>query len=838
MAETKPFRSLTLYDQVSLFPDGINSDVNPLLLPRTTLAWSINASVRGGYVKQRPPFINQTLTFPTTDIESGFSSGKFQGAGYLRPDFGSQQLVAQVSGRLFALTPNATGFDVAEVTIPGDPNDPNVTQVWMNQAEKWLIITDGTTALPIFYDGVSSRRSAGPSITLGKVTAVSDSTPAVGQTIEFTLLAPWTRPFGETVLFNGEFWQTIGSTATPSYEAILTNLTATPATTVVTGTDIVVKPQVLALTLSTVVVTWGNNLTVPVSTTNGFMVGQAIIIQPPGTLNSCGISHGNFSVASIDTVGGTVTFAPVIDSGCPPGVGTQTIFANKQVTTTGIAPDVVVATVGANFTVPAQGANVTAQLVAPYSGPANQAVWIGSDQWTITSAGSSGGALSLFMKSISATTTIPAIVPPDYPLILSVPELPAGRMGAYGIGHQAMSLLDGTSFLYGDTVGGPSGSATYSFRDAVLKTTENTFQAGGGSFRIPNTGEIITSMRFAAVLDAAYGQGPLQVGTSVSIFTCAVPTDRQTWVALENPILTETLIGRGPLAQNSTIPVNSDTFFRTTDGLGSMIFGRRDFVTWGNTPISAEVSRVTSRDDRTLLNYGSSVTFDNRFLGAASPTTAPRGISHQSILDMNFDPVSSLRGKAPSIWESQWTGLNVLQIINGLFNSNDRCFAFTYNTTLNKIELYEIMTELLQGQSGNTYDNTTTPITWELETASLFNRDVKPSEVLCGLRDGEFAVGNLIGTVRFQTFYKPDQHDSWIPWHSFSIVGTNTPTYYPRLGLGEPSPTDCISPINTPARDAHSFQFRMVITGTCTFFRARFAAVTLPMPHFEPPTCD
>jgi hypothetical protein len=140
---------------------------------------------------------------------------------------------------------------------------------------------------------------------------------------------------------------------------------------------------------------------------------------------------------------------------------------------------------------------------------------------------------------------------------------------------------------------------------------------------------------------------------------------------------------------------------------------------------------------------------------------------------------------------------------------------------------------------GEHYDNGTDPIVWEFETAALFNKDVKPRDVMASLRDGEFAVSNVIGRVRFAVYYKPDQYPCWIPWHAFSICSdpAGRPQYFPRLGLGEPSVKSCVGSTSFPARDAYTFQVKFVVTGTCTFTRARFAAVTIPTPKFQAPIC-
>lgn len=852
--ESQPFKSVTLYDTLATFQDGINSDPNPLLLPKSELAWSRNASLRGGFVHQRPPHFKRTMTFPSTAIEGAVITGHYQGGGYYRGDFGPQQLVAQISGRLFTFTPTGNVIAVAEITIPGDPNDPTVPQVWMNQAEKWLIITDGTSKLPIFYDGVSSRRSYGPSVLLGFVISsnpVNFPNPRViGEIIEVTTSAPWTGGFNIPVIFNGAFYQPVSSvTPIAEYEVVLTTTNHTvgqAGVTIPIGTSLVVKSPV-----------------------HGQIVGVAAI----GPANTCRTDWEyllSLSTPYIGSVGDVLDLQSLPVSGCPtvlptavyqwtvtqlvnpttikvhkvfPDLVLATIAFGQFIPNQGAnQPDVVLGVTVAPFVLPAIGGSVTAKLNQFFPGPDGTIATINFSTGfaTFSVVGVPPPTPSTFsLINLSDTSKAGMAVPTGSVngQILSVPELPAGRMGAYGLGHQAMSLVDGISFIYGDAVGGPAGTPANNYRDAVLKTTENTFLSGGGSFRVPNSGEIITSMRFATVLDAAYGQGPLQLGTPTSIFTCDVPTDRAKWILLENPILTQTLIGRGPLGQNSTIPVNSDTFFRTTDGIGSMIFGRRDFVTWGNVPISAEMNRLLLNDNKSLLAFGTAVTFDNRFLGGANPQQVMRGIFHSESGVLNFDPLSTIRGKAPSIWESDWDGLNVLQYLTGIFAATERCFAFTVTpagATTQTIELYELLPEA----TTETSDNGTTPITWEFESAAIFNKDVKKSEILCGLRDGEISLGNVIGNVTVSASYKPDQSDTWQPWHSFTIAGTNTPAYYPRLGLGEPSATPCNANLNVPARDAYTFQFRLIVTGCATFFRARFMAVTLPTPKFQQPICN
>ena len=57
----------------------------------------------------------------------------------------------------------------------------------MFQAEKWLIVTDGTQSLPIFFDGVSSRRSIGNNQAFLTITAASGPVPGLPVNAQVTL---------------------------------------------------------------------------------------------------------------------------------------------------------------------------------------------------------------------------------------------------------------------------------------------------------------------------------------------------------------------------------------------------------------------------------------------------------------------------------------------------------------------------------------------------------------------------------------------------------------------------------------------------------------------------
>lgn len=430
-------------------------------------------------------------------------------------------------------------------------------------------------------------------------------------------------------------------------------------------------------------------------------------------------------------------------------------------------------------------------------------------------------------------------------------ELPPGRMGAYWLGRNWVSLVDGKQYIASDIVGGASGTQGDNFRDAVLNITENLFLVGGGNFTVPGAVGTIKAIRGLPTLDVSLGQGPLQIFTDTTVFSNNAPVDRLTWQSITNPIQTVSLVSNGATGQNSTVISSGDALFRSIDGERSLIQGRRDFDTWGNVPISFEVSPILDLDDPGLLLWGSAMVFNNRLLQTTTGISDAQGIYWRGLVAINFDEISSLRGKAPSVWEGLWTGMNILQLVaDGTgnapkFNNVSRCFAFVLNTTTGakKIEIWEILKE---GDAINDNDGTKDiPITWQFDSASLkFGVNIAENREYMQLNNGELWISDMMAgnPVKFQTQFLPDNYPCWVNWFAWQECATSDadnsqPQYRPRMGLGSPSPTFCDPSTNRPLRNGFTFQVRTIIQGHCTFMGAYFEAVTQPLPKFAPQSC-
>ena len=829
-------------DFQSVYKDGINQDAPPQDLKKTQLSNAVNASMRGSFVNSRPPFQIQNFNFNgNAALQTLVLTGFYQGGEYYSPDYGPASFLAQISGHLILFTNVNELWNVSDVSVPNDLNNASTPMVWMWQSEKWMVINDGTGVLPIFFDGTVSRRSAGASVVLTVASAAAPTTPpAIGAQVSLTVSPDYPGPFNVPVIFNGEYYMPITSATPPpaGFGIILTNLTDTTAT-IPAGTAVVANPNIQGVI--------NNGVTGPYNAGSGtypagfftvgsltllntppFIVGALVVIySAPGAVTNgivwkvTGISGKTISMT-------TATALNVVASGdvfiYPPGT---VIYSSVAYPTNTIG-----LTVGAT-TVPAIASNVNATLTTSFSNNP-EIVQIGTAYYIITSnlAPPPSGSGTLIMVNLTDVSTANYVYPAN---IQSVPELPAGAMGAYGLGRSWFSLVGGITYAAGDAVGGPSGSAAFNYRDAVLKYSENTFLAGGGFFTLPGTGDQITAIFFPATLDTSLGQGACMVSTSFNIFSNNAPADRSTWETIQYPIQTESLKGEGALGQNSTVNVNSDTLFRIYNGFGSLVLARREFYDWGNKTISNELQKTLYNDNITLMTSGSSLFADNRFESTVHPVQTGSGVVFQGFTSLNFDLLSSLRINVPPSWEGIWTGLNIYQLIQGKFNGTKRAFAFTKNYITGNLELYESLPESTKQFA----DNGDVPIGWYFETATWFNADIKPLTELCQLRDGECYISGIQGDVKVKVFYRPDYYPCWQLWNSFEVSQTaNSPNakngYRMRIGFGEPDPTPVENGNNRPLRVGYFFQLRVEITGCCTWNGCRLQASSMPEPVFAP----
>jgi len=138
------------------FSQGVNSNVVPIRtsdgvphgLGDGQLAWSNNAVVRGGGVSPRFGWVPVSDKVPgPTDIF--VLPGTFQGGAFYTPDYGEPQLILALNGNIYRVR---TDTDFSVEKIIGPQLDSFSSQYYFAQAEKWMVIQDGTlTNNPLFF---------------------------------------------------------------------------------------------------------------------------------------------------------------------------------------------------------------------------------------------------------------------------------------------------------------------------------------------------------------------------------------------------------------------------------------------------------------------------------------------------------------------------------------------------------------------------------------------------------------------------------------------------------------------------------------------------------------
>lgn len=405
-------------------------------------------------------------------------------------------------------------------------------------------------------------------------------------------------------------------------------------------------------------------------------------------------------------------------------------------------------------------------------------------------------------------------------------DFPVGKMMEYNNGRLWVALPGLRTFWAGDLAYSRTGTPA-----DVLGGLENQFLLGGGEFVMPSTAGFITAMKTVAAQDTVVGQGPLQIFGETGTASMSVPFDRETWQFLNSPIETVSLLSSGPRSQDATTVVNGDLWYRAGDGIRSFMLARRDHGTWVNTPLSSEMNRVLSRDDANILNYGSSVVFDNRLLVTVSPYRAtydavPYGVAHRGLGILNFEPVSGMFNRGQPAWEGIWTGLQILQIIVLKCFGVDRCFIFSLNSD-HEIEMWEL-------SKTNKFDNIDDRIQWTIETRAMGFKD--QSESLKQLARAERWFDQVSGVVTYAVQYRPDAFWGWLDLDSGTVCATTdmcsppgcSPSspqlqYRPRKLSAAPD-DDCEEAVSKLYRNAFEYQFKLTIDGAARLRRLRAVA--------------
>lgn len=495
-------------------------------------------------------------------------------------------------------------------------------------------------------------------------------------------------------------------------------------------------------------------------------------------------------------------------------------------------------TISATWVIPAVGNTVVVNLVGNYNGAVGDV-----GQYSRVSVGNvvgvfqvtNIGANTMTLKTVSSPyigATI-SLGGPDQLVVSSnvntpTSELPAAGPMVYYLGR--LWYAQGRTYIAGDIVDGPSGTAPYSFRDSVLKITENPLALGGDGFTVPNSAGNITALFYTANLDTTLGQGPLFVGTRKQIYQLVAPVTRTAWIASNQnnqPIQTVAQQRWGPVSDRGVFHVNGDAFYETLEvAIRSLVMAQRQYSQWGNLPISRAETRVLRFNNKLLMGTTPGILFDNRALVGVLPVVTPVGVAFQAIAPLDFDIISSFghevqtADKPPPAWEGMWEGLDILQLFEGDFNGLQRAFAIVHARNDGSIEVWELTGE-------ERFDNGDNRIQWQVEFPAYEFGRVFDMKDLAGL---EVWVDRIAGQIDVKVEYRVDADPCWQFWAETQFCAARStcedvqnPVCYPvspycdgykfPLTFGVPPQGQCESLQKRPTTRGYTFQVRLTVKG-------------------------
>lgn len=450
----------------------------------------------------------------------------------------------------------------------------------------------------------------------------------------------------------------------------------------------------------------------------------------------------------------------------------------------------------------------------------------------------------------------PANIPGIYPPLLPYNELPAAASMDYYMGR--IWYAQGRKFAAGDIVDGVAGTSAYSFRDSIIKVTENPLAIGGDGFALPSNAGTIRAIKHTANINSLLGQGSLYIFTRKSIYQLEVPVSRSDWIATGNnsqgaatnyPKLTVALISNGSVNDRSIVPVNGDLFYQSLDpAIRSFSVSVRNFQQWGNVPVSINETRILSFNDRALMQFGSGIYFDNRLLQTAAPYVSPVGVAHKALIPLNFDVISSFEQNLPPVWEGMYEGLNILEVSQGDFGGRERAFAWVWSDELNQYQIWELTDSSRFDYAAQ--GNAIRRVQWYAEFPAFTFKSEFDLKRLVG---AELWIDKIFGDVEFTIEYRPDGDPCWYQWHKWKLcTAKNTcetvhaPSCYPVVPLREsfrqtvtlPEPKDvCEAVSGRPANIGYQFQPKLTIKGWCRIRGIMLHALPVERKLYENMVC-
>jgi hypothetical protein len=295
-------------------------------------------------------------------------------------------------------------------------------------------------------------------------------------------------------------------------------------------------------------------------------------------------------------------------------------------------------------------------------------------------------------------------------------EIPVGSVMAYGMGRIVV-VVNKRDVAFGDLYGSHDDPDP---ANSIVKFTERNFLAEGFDAAIPFQQGLATGMAFFPQLDTSTGNGQLFVFAERGASSFFLSLPREAWKTSQFQVVA--LLTTGVRGHRSICVANEDLWFRSEDGMRSYRQARSEAQGWAHIPISTNVRQFLDVDTPWLLKFSSAIYFNNRVICTTSPIWNNGRVTHEGMVAVDFDILSSFGGQSTPAWDGHWQKqhplgkpkVHITQLLTGNFGGLTRAFMFGIDE-LGHNQLYELTANEKDDWDGEKFE----PIEWELVSRSF-----------------------------------------------------------------------------------------------------------------------
>lgn len=129
---------------------------SPALIEKTQVPYAENVTFRGGFAKTRPAF--RKLAFASSSAATALLAARFQGAQYYEESSSHRYFIVVAGGNMYKLAAPASGEEWVVTDITNSLTiDASAQRVYMVQADKYIVLQDGTNTPIIWSHDVAAR---------------------------------------------------------------------------------------------------------------------------------------------------------------------------------------------------------------------------------------------------------------------------------------------------------------------------------------------------------------------------------------------------------------------------------------------------------------------------------------------------------------------------------------------------------------------------------------------------------------------------------------------------------------------------------------------------------